>query len=306
MESNKMNVASFLHGADYNPEQWLDRPDILAKDIELMKEANCNVVSIGMFSWAMLEPVEGVYNFDWMANVIDRLYENGIYTILSTPSGARPNWLAQKYPEVLRVEKNRVRNLFGLRHNHCYTSPIYRDKVAQINGELAKRFANHPGVILWHLSNEYGGECHCPLCQEAFRNWLKEKYKTLEDFNGVSIAAQSAPLQEGYVKDQLPNAQINTIASLSDGVLRVQSGKSDALAISYSTGEQYVNANKDLVMSSVLFEGNDSEGTMIGIVKGETELVEAINEIIQEVKEQGLYQQWEEAYIAYAKSLGIE
>ena len=81
MESNKMNVASFLHGADYNPEQWLDRPDILAKDIELMKEANCNVVSIGMFSWAMLEPVEGVYNFDWMANVIDRLYENGIYTI---------------------------------------------------------------------------------------------------------------------------------------------------------------------------------------------------------------------------------
>ena len=133
-----------------------------------------------------------------------------------------------------------------------------------------------------------------------------EKYKTLEDFNGVSIAAQSASLQEGYVKDQLPNAQINTIASLSDGVLRVQSGKSDALAISYSTGEQYVNANKVLVMSSVLFEGNDSEGTMIGIVKGETELVEAINEIIQEVKEQGLYQQWEEAYIAYAKSLGIE
>ena len=133
-----------------------------------------------------------------------------------------------------------------------------------------------------------------------------EKYKTLEDFNGVSIAAQSASLQEGYVKDQLPNAQINTIASLSDGVLRVQSGKSDALAISYSTGEQYVNANKDLVMSSVLFEGNDSEGTMIGIVKGETELVEAINEIIQEVKEQGLYQQWEEAYTAYAKSLGIE
>lgn len=133
-----------------------------------------------------------------------------------------------------------------------------------------------------------------------------EKFKSLEDFNGVSIAAQSASLQEGYVKDQLPNAEINTIASLSDGVLRVQSGKSDALAISYSTGEQYVNANKDLAMSAVLFEGNDSEGTMIGIVKGETELVEAINEIINEVKEQGLYQQWEDEYTEYAKSLGIE
>ena len=61
--------------------------------------------------------------------------------------------------------------------------PIYRDKVAQINGELAKRFANHPGVILWHLSNEYGGECHCPLCQEAFRQWLKDKYQTLDALN---------------------------------------------------------------------------------------------------------------------------
>ena len=183
MEFNELRVANLLHGADYNPEQWLDRPDILAKDIELMKEAHCNVVSMGMFSWSMLEPEEGVYQFEWLESVINNLFDHGIYTILSTPSGARPPWLAQKYPEVLRVEKNRVRNLFGLRHNHCYTSPIYRDKVAQINGELAKRFANHPGVILWHLSNEYGGECHCPLCQEAFRQWLKDKYQTLNALN---------------------------------------------------------------------------------------------------------------------------
>ena len=183
MEFNKLRVANLLHGADYNPEQWLDRPDILAKDIELMKEAHCNVVSMGMFSWSMLEPEEGNYQFEWLESVINNLYNNGIYTFLSTPSGARPHWLAKKYPEVLRVEKNRVRNLFGLRHNHCYTSPAYREKVAQINGELAKRFANHPGVLLWHLSNEYGGECHCPLCQVAFRNWLKEKYQTLDALN---------------------------------------------------------------------------------------------------------------------------
>ena len=183
MEANKLRIADLLHGADYNPEQWLDRPDILARDIELMKEAHCNVVSMGMFSWSMLEPEEGNYQFEWLESVINNLYNNGIYTFLSTPSGARPHWLAKKYPEVLRVEKNRVCNLFGLRHNHCYTSPAYREKVAQINGELAKRFANHPGVLLWHLSNEYGGECHCPLCQEAFRNWLKQKYQTLDALN---------------------------------------------------------------------------------------------------------------------------
>ena len=173
----------FLHGADYNPDQWLDSPDLLEKDIELMKKAHCNVVSLAMFSWASLEPEEGIYHLDWLEIIINNLYQNGIYTILSTPSGARPHWLASKYPEVLRVEANRTRNLFGGRHNHCYTSPLYRKKVGAINEKLATRFGHHPGVILWHLSNEYGGECHCPLCQEAFRDWLKAKYQTLEALN---------------------------------------------------------------------------------------------------------------------------
>lgn len=179
----KAKYQTLLHGADYNPEQWLDYPDILKRDIELMKESNCNVMSVGMFSWSMLEPKEGEYNLDWLEKIINEMYENGIYTILSTPSAARPTWLADKYPEVLRVSENRVRNLFGARHNHCYTSPVYREKVAQINRKLAKRFANNPAILMWHLSNEYGGECHCPLCQEEFRLWVKDKYKTLENLN---------------------------------------------------------------------------------------------------------------------------
>ena len=80
----------FLHGGDYNPEQWLDRPDILEKDAALMKEAHVNCVSVGIFAWSHLEPEEGVYDFDWLSNIIDRLYQNGIYTVLATPSGASP------------------------------------------------------------------------------------------------------------------------------------------------------------------------------------------------------------------------
>ena len=91
--------------------------------------------------------------------------------------------MADKYPEVLRVDETRHRNLFGFRHNHCYTSPVYREKVHIINKKLAEEVATHPGVILWHISNEYGGECHCPLCQDAFRKWLKEKYQTIENLN---------------------------------------------------------------------------------------------------------------------------
>ena len=87
------------------------------------------------------------------------------------------------YPEVLRMDENRRRALFGERHNHCYTSPAYRQKVYQINRKLAETFGDHPGVILWHLSNEYGGECHCPLCQEQFRKWLKDRYHTIDHLN---------------------------------------------------------------------------------------------------------------------------
>lgn len=172
-----------LHGGDYNPEQWLNRPDILEKDIEMLKEAGCNVVSLGIFSWSTLEPEEGFYQTKWLENIVNNLYENGIYTILATPTGARPKWMADKYPEVLRVDENRRRMLFGFRHNHCYTSPVYREKTAKINGLLSQRLGKHPGVILWHVSNEYGGECHCPLCQKAFRNWLREKYGTIENLN---------------------------------------------------------------------------------------------------------------------------
>ncbi len=172
-----------LHGGDYNPEQWLDRPDILKQDVEYFKKAGINTVSLGMFSWTSLEPEEGNIQIKWLEDVINRLYENGISTILATPSGARPKWLADKYPEVLRVDGERRRALFGGRHDHCYTSPVYRQKVKQINTQLVKHLGGHPGVILWHISNEYGGECHCPLCQEEFRKWLKEQYGTIGRLN---------------------------------------------------------------------------------------------------------------------------
>ncbi len=173
----------FLHGGDYNPDQWLDRPDILKRDLELMKEANINCVSVGIFSWAKLEPEEGRYELDWLGEILDSLYQNGVYTVLATPSGAKPVWMSEKYPEIRRVQENLVRDETGDRHNHCYTSPIYREKVKAMDTALAKRFASHPGVILWHLSNEYGGVCYCPLCQEAFREWLKKKYGSLDKLN---------------------------------------------------------------------------------------------------------------------------
>jgi len=180
--SSKAGV--MLHGADYNPEQWLKYPEVLREDIRLMKLAGCNVMSVGIFSWISLEPEEGVFTFEWLDGVLDSFAENGIYAILATPSGARPAWMSQKYPEVLRVERNRVHNLHGFRHNHCFTSPVYREKTAILNAKLAERYSQHPAIIGWHISNEFGGECHCELCQDAFREWLKVKYNnSLDEVN---------------------------------------------------------------------------------------------------------------------------
>ena len=177
------NYKHILHGGDYNPDQWLDRPDILSEDMRLMKLANCNEMTVGIFSWAALEPDEGRFNFLWLDKVMDDIYLNGGRVILATPSGARPVWLAHQYPEVLRVDQNGNRFFYGGRHNHCYTSPIYREKVTIINRKLAERYKDHPALLAWHISNEYSGECYCDLCKAAFRGWLKKKYGTIDELN---------------------------------------------------------------------------------------------------------------------------
>ncbi|MFD1465438.1 beta-galactosidase [Lapidilactobacillus mulanensis] len=180
---NRLNSTFLLHGGDYNPEQWQKYPAILDQDFKMMQEAHANTVTVGMFSWSAIEPEEGVYHFEWLDDVFDRMEKIGGKVILATPSGARPAWLAQKYPEVLRTNEKGEKLLFGERHNHCFTAPIYREKVREFNTLLAKRYGQRKGLLMWHISNEYGGECHCDLCQAAFRNWLKNKYGTLEALN---------------------------------------------------------------------------------------------------------------------------
>ena len=169
-------IGGLIHGGDYNPEQWLDRPDILEEDLRLMKKAGINSASVGIFSWSVLEPKEREFHFEWLGKIIDRLYENGIYTVLATPSGARPAWLDKKYPEAMRVNRMGQREHHGGRHNHCMSSPVYREKVAVMDRKLAEAFGSHPGVIMYHISNEFSGECYCEHCIKRFRTYLAEKY----------------------------------------------------------------------------------------------------------------------------------
>lgn len=172
-----------LHGGDYNPDQWLDYPEILDDDFRLMKLAGCNTFSVGIFAWTSYEPEEGKFSFDWLDRIMDRMAEAGNKVILATPSGAKPNWMAAKYPEIRRINRQGLREPQKIRHNHCWTSPIYREKVQIINTRLAERYKNHPALAMWHLSNEYNGECLCELCLKSWQNWLRQKYVTLDAVN---------------------------------------------------------------------------------------------------------------------------
>lgn len=139
-----MITNKILHGGDYSPEQWLEMPDVLDEDLRLMKLAHVNAASVGIFSWATLEPAEGRYDFDWLDRVFDNLHRTGVRVILATPSGAKPNWMAAKYPEIRRVQPDGVREPQQLRHNHCPTSPVYREKTRLINTKLAERTGSIP------------------------------------------------------------------------------------------------------------------------------------------------------------------
>src|SRR4028119_1672407 len=165
-----------LHGGDYNPEQWMDTPEIWDDDMRLPQMANCTTVSLGIFAWASLEPQEGVYTFEWMDEIFEHLARSGQSIILATPSGGKPNWMALKYPEIRRTQMSGQKEHQAGRHNHCATSPIYRAKVREINSLLAQRYGRHPALLMWHVSNEYGGYCHCELCLAQFRKWLPARH----------------------------------------------------------------------------------------------------------------------------------
>lgn len=179
----RLPIEGFLHGADYNPDQWQKYPGVIADDFRLLKLANMNAVTLGVFSWAQLEPEEGRFEFRWMDDIFLRAEKQDVKVILATPSGGKPNWLALGYPEVRRVTAEGHREPQMGRHNHCLTSPVYREKVGTINSQLAARYGRHPALVLWHISNEFGGHCHCPHCWEAFREWLKVRYQTLDALN---------------------------------------------------------------------------------------------------------------------------
>lgn len=171
-------------GADYNPEQWSKK--VILEDMKLMKQAHVNYVSINIFGWVNIEPTEGQFEFEFLDWLMDLLHENGIRVDLANGTASPPAWLVKKYPEMMPKTVHGNRLVHGSRQHYCPTSPIYREYAAKLTEVIAKRYAKHPAIEMWHINNEYTchiHECYCEHCHQTFIGWLQNKYQTLDQLN---------------------------------------------------------------------------------------------------------------------------
>ena len=171
-------------GGDYNPEQW-DRTTWL-EDVELMQQAKVNLVSVGIFSWSRLEVAEGSFDFSWLDEVLQLLYDRGIYVDLATATASPPAWLIKKDPTVLPVDHEGRRLGFGARQSYCPNSESFRRAASVLVEQLTNRYSNFPGLKMWHVSNEYGchvSRCYCENCEVKFRSWLEKRYGSVDALN---------------------------------------------------------------------------------------------------------------------------
>ncbi|MFJ9895615.1 beta-galactosidase [Streptomyces sp. NPDC091280] len=183
-ETTPKGLTRLAFGGDYNPEQWPE--SVWQEDVRLMREAGVTMVSVGIFSWALLEPEPGEYDFGWLDRIIDLLHANGIRVDLGTPTVAPPAWFYRAHPEALPVTADGTRHEFGSRGAICHSNADYRAAAANITTRLAERYGTHPALALWHVFNEYGvpvSACYCDSCAAHFRRWLTGTYGSVDGVN---------------------------------------------------------------------------------------------------------------------------
>lgn len=182
--SKNAKLSQLFYGGDYNPEQWPEA--VWHEDMRLMKQAGVNIVSIGIFSWSLLQPGPDTYDFGWLDRLMDLLAANGIYADLATATASPPAWLARLHPESLPVDENGARYMQGSRQHYCPNSRAFRAYGQKLTRKLAERYGQHPALAMWHINNEYGchiSRCYCEQCASEFRGWLQRRYGTLDELN---------------------------------------------------------------------------------------------------------------------------
>jgi len=206
----KEKAKQMIYGGDYNPEQWSE--DIWAEDARLMQTSGVNFISLGIFSWSKLEPKPGIYNFDWLDRVIDLLYAHDVYVNLATATASPPPWFSRQHPDSLPVDEMGARYNPGSRQQYCPNNQAYKEAAQALAGKMAERYHQHPGVAMWHINNEYGchnSECYCATCTAVFRQWLQNRYQTIDTLNDAWGTAFWSTAYSDWGEISLPNRTIS-------------------------------------------------------------------------------------------------
>ncbi len=169
-------------GVDYYPEHW-DK-SLWEQDADLMQKTGVKVVRMGEFAWCRFEPNEGDFTFEWLDEMIDILAKRDIDVVLCTPTNCPPLWLYEKYPDAVQTGRDGHKIATGIRGHRCYNNPDFIRHAKQIINKMTKRYADNKSVIAWQIDNELEANfCHCEICINEFRNWLKEKYGSIDAIN---------------------------------------------------------------------------------------------------------------------------
>ncbi|MEU6537513.1 beta-galactosidase [Streptomyces sp. NPDC047000] len=170
-----------LFGGDYNPEQWPE--EVWAEDVRLMRDAGVNSVTLGVFSWAKIEPQPGEREFGWLDRLMDLMHDNGVGVVLATPTSSPPPWLGRLHPDTLPRDADGRVEWWGGRQHFSHSSATYRRYAAAVTEDLAARYADHPALTMWHINNEYCTADHGDEAAAAFRRWLRDRHGTLDALN---------------------------------------------------------------------------------------------------------------------------
>lgn len=189
-------------GVSYYPDV---AGDLIDDDIHHMRKLGVNMVRFGEFAWSRMEPDEGRYEFEWLHRAVDKFTAAKVAVVLCTPTAAPPVWLSTAHPEILRVTAAGQRVGHGGRRQYCPNSPLYREYSRRIAAKLGGEFGNEPGAIAWQIDNEFWEDCYCDNCLNAFHQWLKEHYGTIDRLNERWLTTLWSQTYQSFDQIPLPN-----------------------------------------------------------------------------------------------------
>jgi len=205
-------------GVFYYPEQWPH--DQWARDLNNMARFGFEFTHFAEFSWALLEPAEGTFEFAWLDEAIDLASKAGLKVILCTPSLCPPAWMGEKYPEVYLVGADGRRREHGIRANASLTNPTYIELTDKIVNAMGQYYGKDTRIWGWQVDNEpLANPDYSPSARAAFQQWLKKKYSTIDNLNTAWVGSFWSTRYDSFEQVLIPNAAMNDEDKLSPHAL---------------------------------------------------------------------------------------